>query len=87
MCPNETYSTVQVGRHLSDVFPVKNVLKQGDASSPLLCNFCLEYAIRTVQVYQDGLKLNGTQRLLVHSDDVNTFNTLILSATVLAPKF
>jgi hypothetical protein len=24
MCQNETYSTVWVGRHLSDVFPVRN---------------------------------------------------------------
>jgi hypothetical protein len=30
MCLNETYSRVRVGKHLSDVFPVKNGLKQGD---------------------------------------------------------
>ena len=28
---NETYSTVRVGKHLSDVFLFKNALKQGDA--------------------------------------------------------
>jgi len=38
----------------------------------MLFNFVLEYAIRTAQVNQDGLKLNGTHRLLVHADDVNT---------------
>jgi hypothetical protein len=32
---NETYSRVQVGKHLSDTFPIKNGLKQGDALSPL----------------------------------------------------
>jgi hypothetical protein len=41
MCPNETYSRVRVGKHLSDTFAVKNGLKQGDALSPLLFNFAL----------------------------------------------
>ena len=46
MCRNETYCRVGVGKHLSDVFPIRNGLKQGDALSPLLFNFALEYAIR-----------------------------------------
>jgi sorting nexin-29 len=56
---------------LSDKFPVRNGLKQGDALSPLLLNLALEYAIRKVQVNQDGLKLNGTHQILGYADDVN----------------
>jgi hypothetical protein len=39
MCLNATYSRVRVGKHLSDTFPIKNGLKEGDALSPLLFNF------------------------------------------------
>jgi hypothetical protein len=46
MCLNETCSKVRVGKYLSDTFPIQNGLKQGDALSPLLFNFALEYAIK-----------------------------------------
>jgi hypothetical protein len=47
---------------LSDSFPIQSGLKQGDALSPLLFNFALNYAIRKVQ---------ENQVLLTFADDVN----------------
>jgi len=37
----------------------------------LIFNFAVEYAIRRVQVNQDGFKLNSTHQLLAYDDDVN----------------
>ena len=71
MSLTETYSRVRAGNNVSDKFPIRNGLRQGDAVSPMLLNFALEYTIRRVQVNQDGLKLNGTHQLLAYADDVN----------------
>ena len=60
--------TVLIYKKVSDRFPIRNGLKQGDAVPPMLFNFALGYAIRRVR---DGLKLNGTHQLLAYADDVN----------------
>ena len=47
-CLDGTQSKVRIGNYLFFSFPIENGLKQGDALSPLLFNFALEYAIRKV---------------------------------------
>jgi hypothetical protein len=70
MCLNETYSRVRIGKYLSDKFSTDNGQKKGDALSPLLFNFALEYVIRSVLENQEGLIVNGTHKLLVYVDNV-----------------
>jgi hypothetical protein len=49
-----------------------HAFEQGDALSPVLFKFTLEYTIRRVQVTQGSLKLNGTHQPTVYADYVST---------------
>ena len=64
-------SKVRIGNYLSSSFPIDNDLEQGDALSPLLFNFGLEYAIRKVQETYLGLYMNGTHQVLAYADNAN----------------
>jgi hypothetical protein len=76
MCLSETYSRVPIGKHLSDTFPVKNSLKQGDALTPLLFNFALEHAVRRVLANHEHFEFKGTYQLVVYAD-INTLGRSI----------
>ena len=54
MCLNETHNRVWLGRHLSDMCPIKNGLQQGAVLSLFFFICVLEYAIKRVPVKQDG---------------------------------
>ena len=57
--------------YLSSIFPIENSLKRGNALSPLLFSFVLEYAIRKEQETRLGLDMNGTHQVLAFEDDEN----------------
>jgi len=42
MCLNKICGTVRVGKHLTDIFSIRNGWRQRDALSPLLFRFTLE---------------------------------------------
>jgi hypothetical protein len=65
-----TCSRVQIGKHLSDMFTIRNGLKQGDATTPLFVIFAIECASRRVRVNQDGSKINDTHQLLIYADNL-----------------
>ena len=67
----------RVGKNLAYRFPIRNGLKPGYVITLFLFNFALEYAIRRFQINQDGMKLNGTHRLLVYADDVNVLGGIV----------
>jgi hypothetical protein len=69
------------------MFPIRNGLKQGDALLPLLFNYALEYAIKRVQVNQDGFKLNGTHQLLAYADYVNILGGSVFTVKENAEAF
>jgi hypothetical protein len=75
----ETYGRIRIGKHLSDLFPIKYGLQQGDTLPPLFFNFALKYAIRRFQVNQHSLKLNSAYRFLVYADNVNILGSSVLN--------
>ncbi|KAJ4446146.1 hypothetical protein ANN_12839 [Periplaneta americana] len=70
--PQAGDSRVRIDQFLSVAFPIHCGLKQGDALSPLLFNFALEYAIRKVQDNREGLELirENTEILLEASKEI-----------------
>ena len=62
---------------MSDIFPIGNALKEEYALSPLFSNFAVGYAGKMVQISQYGLKINGTQKVLVYADDVNVLGVSV----------
>jgi hypothetical protein len=66
ICLNENYHKVSISEHLSHIFSVQNGSKQGDAFSPLLLNFDLQYHIRKAQESEEGLQFYATHQLVVY---------------------
>jgi len=60
-----------------DRFPIRKVLKHGDALKPMIFNFALHYAIRRFKVKRNCLKINGTHQLLAYADDVSIISVSV----------
>jgi len=56
---------------MSDNFEIRNGLEQGDALSPLLFNFALQYAVLKIKEDKKRQTLNGLRQLFVYADDVD----------------
>jgi hypothetical protein len=52
MCLKETYNKVCTSKYLIYMFAIQHGLRHGDALSPLLFTYALEYIIRKVQEKQ-----------------------------------
>jgi Reverse transcriptase (RNA-dependent DNA polymerase). len=62
---------VRIDNYLSSSFSIEDGLKQGDALSPIISNFALEYAIKKKQETRMGLDMNGIHQILTYADDIN----------------
>jgi hypothetical protein len=70
MCQNETYSRVWLGKHLSDIFPIRNGFGTRRSFIAIAFQLCfIEYSVGLVQGSQSGFKLYDTRQLLVYADD------------------
>jgi hypothetical protein len=78
MSLNETYSRVRVGKHLSDMFHIKDGLKKIICFIAIPFQVCFRIRHRRVQLNQDDLKLNGRHQLFC-ADNVNTLGGSILT--------
>ena len=64
-CLHGTQSKVRIN-YLSSTILIKDDFKQGDALSPLVFSFALEYAIRKIKETNLGLNMNGSQLVLAY---------------------
>jgi len=71
VCLNKTYSKIWTCKPLSDVFPIKNGLKEIEISLSLLFNLALGYAIRKVKANHKLLQFSGAHQVVIYGDDVN----------------
>jgi hypothetical protein len=78
ICQNKYCIKVWICKLLPEVLPIWNYLQQGDA----LRTTIFRYAITKIQVSHVVLKLYGTHRILVYSDNGNLLGEIITTTTI-----
>jgi hypothetical protein len=74
MCLSETYSRARVGKHLCDIFPIRNCLKKVVLSPFLFSTLLSSTPLREFHVNQDAF----TNQRLVYTDDVNILHCTLI---------
>ena len=79
VCLNEMYSTVWIGKYLSDMFSITIGLRQGDALSPLLFRFALQpcFSIYFSSWNHKNLQKYAEEHPPVHNKSNPKLNTII----------
>jgi hypothetical protein len=70
ICMNESCSSILVGKHFSDMSPIKSGLIKEIHYCHCFSFFYLECALGWFK-YQDGLKLNVKHQRLVYADGIS----------------
>ena len=81
MCMEGSHNIIKIDGQLSEPFTVLNGLRQGDALSPVLFNFALEWVMRKIQEIPRIFTARGMKLILAYADDIDIISDNLGEAT------